>query len=185
LQEENRMDDYTQEFKMLFRESYSRFYFFAFHLVQDEEVSRDIVSECFAAAWHNHIHIDHQKMSGYLFLSIRNKCLNYIKKNKNHYTTSEDVLHSMPADLEGEWKIKEERIVEIERQLDLLPERTRYVLEQCYYEHHTYKEVAEQLGISTNGVKKHIVKAIATLRAHFNIDKQKEGTFSGKNSSLK
>ena len=101
------MDDYTQEFEILFRESYSRFYYFAFHLVQDEEVSRDIVSESFAAAWRNRIHIDHQKLNGYLFLSIRNKCLNHIKTHKNLYTTSEDILLSVPADLEGEWKVKE------------------------------------------------------------------------------
>ena len=65
------MDDYTQEFEILFRESYSRFYYFAFHLVQDEEVSRDIVSESFAAAWRNRIHIDHQKLNGYFPMLVQ------------------------------------------------------------------------------------------------------------------
>ncbi|MGG6548734.1 UNVERIFIED_CONTAM: helix-turn-helix domain-containing protein, partial [Prevotella sp. 15_C9] len=33
-----------------------------------------------------------------------------------------------------------------------------------YYEHKTYREVAEQLGISPDTVKKHISKALRTLR---------------------
>lgn len=38
------------------------------------------------------------------------------------------------------------------------------VLRLCYYEHKTYREVAEQLGISPDTVKKHISKALRTLR---------------------
>ena len=37
-------------------------------------------------------------------------------------------------------------------------------LRLCYYEHKTYREVAEQLGISPDTVKKHISKALRTLR---------------------
>jgi RNA polymerase sigma-70 factor (ECF subfamily) len=48
------------------------------------------------------------------------------------------------------------------------------VLEQCYYHRHTYREVAAELGITIDGVKKHITTAMKHLRQHFNIDKQKK-----------
>lgn len=45
-----------------------------------------------------------------------------------------------------------------------LPEPTCTILRLCYYEHLTYREVAQQLGISPDTVKKHISKALRTLR---------------------
>ena len=45
-----------------------------------------------------------------------------------------------------------------------LPEPTCTILQLCYYEHLTYREVAQQLGISPDTVKKHISKALRTLR---------------------
>ena len=69
------------------------------------------------------------------------------------------------------WQTMEERINEISNVIDEMPCKTRFVIEQCYLEHHSYKEVAEMLDISTNGVKKHIMKALSLLRNHFDIKK--------------
>lgn len=52
----------------------------------------------------------------------------------------------------------------VEQVMETLSPRTRFVLQKCYIEHFTYKEVAQMLGISTNGVKKHIVKGMSILR---------------------
>lgn len=68
-------------------------------------------------------------------------------------------------DGDADLMLRESRIEAVERELDTLPERTRYVLEQCYYRRRSYRDVADELGISTNGVKKHIVKAMAHLRS--------------------
>ena len=70
------------------------------------------------------------------------------------------------------WQFMEERMDEIGAVIDTMPSKTRFVLEQCYFEEHTYKEVAEMLDISTNGVKKHIMKAFSMLRSHFQIKKE-------------
>ena len=51
------------------------------------------------------------------------------------------------ADDDGEaWLQRERRIEAIEIEIRKMPERTRLILEECYNNHHTYKEVAEQLG---------------------------------------
>ncbi|MCD7941346.1 MAG: hypothetical protein LUH50_15555 [Bacteroides intestinalis] len=41
----------TQDFERLFREYYSRLYYFAYDYVEDIETSKDIVSEVFATVW--------------------------------------------------------------------------------------------------------------------------------------
>lgn len=56
-----------------------------------------------------------------------------------------------------------------------MPQRTQFVLKQCYYEEKTYKEVAQMLDISTNGVKMHIMKGLETIRKYFGV-KYKKGT---------
>jgi RNA polymerase sigma factor (sigma-70 family) len=45
-----------------------------------------------------------------------------------------------------------------------LPEPTCTILRLCYWEKKTYQQVAGELGISPDTVKKHISKALRTLR---------------------
>jgi RNA polymerase sigma-70 factor (ECF subfamily) len=48
--------------------------------------------------------------------------------------------------------------------LRTLTPQTQLILQECYVNRKKYKEVAEELEISTNTVKKHIVKALKTIR---------------------
>ena len=58
----------------------------------------------------------------------------------------------------------EERLSAIRSALDDLSPRTRLVLQECYMQKKKYKEVAEELDISINAVKQHIVKALQSIR---------------------
>ncbi len=164
------------DFEKLFREHYSQCYHFAFQITHDEETSRDIVSESFMALWKNRQTVDSTKQVSYLMVSIRNRCITLLRQQKRTEAVEEAALTRIPAETEGQWQQREMKIRAIEKEISLLPERTRYVLEQCYYQHRTYADVAQELNISVNGVKKHIVKAMATLRRHFNTDKHLSGT---------
>ena len=48
--------------------------------------------------------------------------------------------------------------------METLAPRTRLVLQECYIHKKKYKEVAAEMEISVNAVKKHIVKALKTIR---------------------
>ena len=80
----------------------------------------------------------------------------------------------MIDETDDEWLEREERIRQIEQEVERLPARTRLVLEQCYYHHRTYREVAAELGITPDGIKKHITNAMKHLRQHFHQEKQKK-----------
>ena len=165
----------TEDFEILFREIYSRCYFYAVRLVNDEDASRDIISESFVSVWENRATIDPQKLRGYVFSCIRNKCINHLRETRRFEQVENEAM--LPeAFQEEEWAQREARLTEVERELERLPERTRYVLEQCYYHKRTYCDVGDELGMSVNGVKKHIVKGMAALCSHFNTDKHKRST---------
>lgn len=159
--------------EQIFRENYSRYYYYALSVVDESEVAKDIIGEVFLAVWKNRVNIDEQKLNSYIFTSIRNKCLNERSKNLT-FVQVEGSKVRLSADTVEEWKVKEERIVEMEKVISTMNPRTRYILEQFYYQHRSYKDVAEELGISTEGIKKQLVKAMTLLRTHFNINKHKK-----------
>lgn len=164
----------VQDFEKLFREYYSRLYYFAYDFVEDIEVSKDIVSEVFTQVWNNKENIEQEKVVGYLFVSVRNQCLNYLRRN-HAAEDYQDFCEQVAADEDADdLQLVDERINEMTAEIDKMPPRTKYILEECYYHHKKYKEVAEVLEISTDGVKKHIVKAFSILRDHFNVKKNKK-----------
>ncbi|MCR5132256.1 MAG: sigma-70 family RNA polymerase sigma factor [Prevotella sp.] len=163
----------AKEFEELFRKNYTRYYYFAYDFLEQEEESRDVVAEAFMSVWKNHANVERDKLQSYLFTSIRNKCITQLGKHKRVCRLSDEMIHALAAETETEWLEREERISKIEQELDNLSDRTRYVLEQCYYQHRSYRDVATELGITTDGVKKHITTALKQLRAKFNTEKQK------------
>lgn len=164
----------TQEFKSIFHEYYSRLYYFAYDFVGDIEVSKDIVSDVFTKVWENRSNIQKDQFLGYLFISVRNNCLNYIRKQKNNNDYIEFCMEVVKEEGDDGWQNLEDRISEMTKVISEMSPRTRYILEECYYHHKKYKEVAEVLEITTDGVKKHVSKAFSILREHFNVKKAKD-----------
>lgn len=160
------------DIELEFRENYSRYFYYALSLVDDSDTAKDAVSEVFSSVWHKRGAIDRSKLAHYIFVSIRNTCLKR-KAAESRFPSVDaaDAVMRIPDDGGEEWKRKESRIVEMEHVINTLPPRTRYVLEQFYYQKRTYKDIAAELGITTDGIKKHLVKALTILRAHFNIIK--------------
>ena len=56
--------------------------------------------------------------------------------------------------------------------IEELTDPTKTILKECYYENKKYQEVADEFGISTNGVTKHIMKALRLIREEFGIKKK-------------
>lgn len=159
------------DFEKLFRDYYSRLYYFAYDFVENEEVSKDIVSDVFTAVWDSRNRMEEESVVGYLFVSVRNQCLNYIKQQKNKEELLPFYLEATLGEDSDYYKTMENRIEELAREIEKLPPRTRYILEECYFHHKKYKEVADVLEITPDGIKKHIVKAFSVLRKHFNVKK--------------
>ena len=159
------------DFERVYREYYLRLYHIAYDYLLDNELSRDVVGDVFTMAWQKREALEADKAPGYLFISVRNLCCNYLRQRNLHNRYAEFVTHCYEeVGVEGP-SIVEERIAAMLNVVEKLPPTTRFVLEQCYFHQHTYREVADMLGISSDGVKKHIVKAFACLRKYFHVKK--------------
>lgn len=162
---------HTTDFERLFREYYSRLYYYAFDLIQDEEASKDIVSDVFTEIWNGREQIQQGTITAYLYASVRNRCLNHLRKRCHEEEYIRFCQEATQDEDDAYYQAMEERISELTAEISKLPARTRYILEECYYHNRKYKEVAEVLEITPDGIKKHIIKAFAKLREHFNVKK--------------
>lgn len=163
----------AQMYEKLFNEKYEQLYYFAYDYVKEEDSARDIVSEIFTTIWKKRNEIDAAKINSYLHMAVRNRCLDHLRmtKRKNRFEEAYPTLYSEVDDTS--WIEREERIAELQRAIKLLPERTQWVLKQRYEEHKSYQELAEELGISLNGMKKLINRTFTQLRDTLNAKKDK------------
>lgn len=161
-----------QQFEQLYKSYFLRLYHYAYGFIEDAGASEDIVSEVFAVLWREQASLAADTTTAYLFTSVRNRCLNYLRNQRGHAERLAYLRASLTEEDEQSWLTLEERIAELRAEIDKLPSKTRFVLEQCYLEGHTYREVGDMLGITSDGVKKHVVKAFALLRGHFHVKKK-------------
>ena len=65
----------------------------------------------------------------------------------------------------------------VERVMEQMPPRIKFILEQCYFENKKYDEVADILGLSRDGIRKNVMKGLAMLRNAFSVNYKKgQGT---------
>ena len=164
-----------QVYERLFRDNYAKLYYFAYDFIGDIDIARDIVSDVFVLVWDKRYEMDPgSNLPGYLYKSVRNKCLNHLQRTPHDLHFNDLIELSLKTEDTDQLLQMEDRIAEMNIVIDGMSPRTRHVLQECYYNNHSYREVADALGITVDGIKKHIVKAMALLRDHFNVKKQKK-----------
>lgn len=154
----------------MFRAEYPRLLRYAVQLMGDREEARDIVSEVMEHAWRQFGQIEEEGCGGYLYTSVRNTALNRLKHLKVEQENRDALIEATRADVQSNYREHEALLQQAERIARSLPEPTCTVLRLCYYEHFTYREAAERLGISPDTVKKHISKALRLLREAMNAE---------------
>lgn len=170
----------TDHFEQLYRGNYARLYYYAFRFVADEEACRDIVNDVFEQAWKDREQLQEATAVACLYTRTRNRCIDYLRHRQveQQYAdflrtlTSED-----PSIPPGE---REELVRRMERCLERMTDPTRSIVKQCYYDGKKYREVAEERGITPDGVKKHIVKALRMLREELGCGEKRRGKVPGK-----
>ena len=153
-----------EAFGQMFTEMYPRMVRYATQLMRNREEARDIVSEVMEQAWKHFEQLNKNDRGGWIYTAVRNNCLNRLKHLQVEQENVKALYEATLADVENNYREHEALLQKAEAIARSLPEPTCTVLRLCYYEHLTYREVARQLGISPDTVKKHISKALRTLR---------------------
>lgn len=137
--------------------------------LDDVDQAEEVVQEMFFNFWQKKEKLDiNISIEAYLFRSVRNSCLNYLKHLKireehrlatNHeLRKKEQEIHDSVVALE-----LQERI---ENVIDQLPPERKKIFKMSRYEELKYKEIAEKLNLSVKTVEAQMGKALKYLRLH-------------------
>lgn len=161
---ENKVD-----FDRLFEENYTRLYYYALNIINNDEDAKDIVSNVFEYILLNNRSIDTStSITPLLYKLVKSKCVDLLRRQgvKEKY----DAYILSESDVSEEYVYEEHDLMinNILDTIDSFPPQTRIVFRLCFLQGKKYKEIAEELDISTNTVKAHIMKALQLLRGKFN-----------------
>ena len=128
------------------------------------EEAKDIVSETMEQAWKEFDQLKENTRSAWLYATVRNGCLNRLKHLNVEQQHIDRLIEATRAEMNQGYRAHEALLQQAENIARSLPEPTCTILRSCYWEKKTYQQVADELGISPDTVKKHISKALRTLR---------------------
>ena len=149
----------TSRFEQLYKENYARLYYYAFRFITDEEVCKDIVNDVFEKAWLHFEDLKPDTATAYLYVQTRNRCIDHLRhrQDEEQYADFYRIVTEEDADIAPDEM--EERVQRIEKCIEQLKDPTKTILKECYFDNKKYQEVAEEIGITIHGIKKHIMKA--------------------------
>ena len=154
----------SDSFESLFKSHFGDLVGFVCSYVNDEEVAKDIVHDVFLVVLKNQKKLDTSySLKSYLFTLSKNYALNYLKHLRVVAMNEREVVEAL-QNADEELDDYEQRMARLNEKLDELPEKQREVLMKCFVEGQTYKDVADEMGISVNSVKTHISRGLKFLR---------------------
>lgn len=166
--------DDPHAFGVLFSEYYSPLCLYAMRFTKDKASAEEIVHETFVKLWEHRENLDiNESVAGYLYKSVQNNALNYLKKEqiKNKYSeayaeqlrnaeeyftvTQESGLSVVLA------KELESKILEA---IDSLPEQCKEIFKLSRFAGLKNQEIADKKKVTLNTVQKQISIALEKLR---------------------
>lgn len=157
---------------LLFKSFYSPLCTYATGILKDKETAQEIVQDVFIKIWESggNLRIE-TTLKGYLFRSVHNQCLNYIRDNAR---TKELPFSSYPQSELFYLKIEcspdvieslftEDAEKSLAKAMKALPEQCREIFYLCRFEDLSYPEIAVKLNISLSTVKTQMQRAMIKL----------------------
>ncbi len=152
-------------YKQLYNQYYRILVLYALKYVKDQSVAEDIVQDLFISIWEQDLDFDHiNAFTSYLYNSIRNKSLNYLK----HINVKEKYASQVKSETDDFFSLENEMDEqEIYRKIyaviDTLPDRCKQVFE-LHLQGKKNAEIADLLELSVETVKTQKKRAIKKLK---------------------
>jgi RNA polymerase sigma-70 factor (ECF subfamily) len=160
-------DPGSKDFDSLYLDNYPALQRYAYTILSDIELAEEMVHQVFLKILERKDPLDVQtSLKAYLFRSVNNECLNYIKHQKvkqtyHSYATNEMGNTTETPSSKLNYKELEFQII---KSINDLPEQCRTIFQLSRFEELKYGQIADQLGISVKTVEAQMSKALKRLR---------------------
>lgn len=157
-------DAYKQLYYLLFNSLYK----FALSIIQSRQQAEEIVSDVFVKLW-----MVRQSLTGiknpsvYLYTSVRNRALDYLRKDRSH-----TIVHLSPQDWEdslielkdpSDYCISSDLMKKINAAINQLPPQSKVIFRLVKEDGLSYKQVAKIMEISPLTVRNHLAIAVRKI----------------------
>jgi RNA polymerase sigma-70 factor (ECF subfamily) len=154
-------------FAELFRRYDRRIYPFVLKMIKNSMMAEEITQEIFIKIWrHREALAVIDQPQSYIFTIAARHTLDQIRKQLNEnrmlqrFSASLNPAHNDPEEL----LLLKDMSALIQRAVEQLPPQQRSVYELSRQKGMSYEEIGQQLNISPNTVRNHLVKALAAIR---------------------
>ncbi|MEN0051740.1 MAG: sigma-70 family RNA polymerase sigma factor [Bacteroidota bacterium] len=153
-----------QVFKSIFLQQAKPLRNFLYYKSGKLKQAEDWVQDAFSKLWENCAKVQPDKAKSYLFTIANNLFLNEVAHQKV-VLQFEQKGHTQRTDESPEFILETQEFQKrLEQAINDLPEGQRVVFLMNRIDKKTYKEIAENLGISLKAVEKRMHKALVSLR---------------------
>ena len=153
-------------FKALFQKYYSAMCHFAHQLLHDREMAEEIVQDLFVRLWEKRETLNIEtSVRHYLFIAVRNQCLNQIQHQKIRKQYASRIMESSHQEIDTEqYYMEVDLINRIEKSIGSLPPKRQEIFRLSREHGLKYKKIAEELNISVKTVEAQMGLALKYLR---------------------
>lgn len=154
----------TFVFKEIFDKYYLPLRSFAYRYVENDDVTDDFVQDAFLTVWERrHDFPVLAAIKSFLYTTVKNSCLNYLKRQQVKIRNEGQLARWLEADNEGQMIFEEEIHARIYRAIkDLSPQARQVILYSM--EGLSNPEISEKMDLSLNTVKTVKLRAYRILR---------------------
>jgi len=156
-----------EAFENLFMSFYKPLVVFALKMLNDIDLARDFVQEVIVNFYEKREEINiHTSLKSHLYQSVRNRCLNHIKREsviRNHHES----IYFQKSEAERDFNdVIEETELEnrIYQVISELPTQCKKIFEMSRFQGKSNADIAEELDISKRTVETQISNALKRLR---------------------
>ena len=155
-----------QEFRSIYKQYHKKLCYFLNYYTHDEQAIEEVVQDVFVYLWKESDNLNITYLKTYLYSSTRNRMLNYLR---NEHTRT--IILERWAQMELEERQAQDCIdraeffLLLQDTIEALPPKCREIFLMSRDERKTYKEIAEEKGISVKTVEAQMGIALKRKRA--------------------
>lgn len=154
-------------FESVFKQHFNNLHAYAFTILKDAVSAEEVVQSLFLKLWEKKDVLNIQtSLKSYLYRATYNDCMNILKhlqvrqRHQDHVSYFHDRTSENASSRLQENELKNE----LQKAINLLPEKCRTIFQMSRFEELKYQEIADQLDISIKTVENQMGKALKILR---------------------
>jgi len=145
-------------------------YNYTLRMVSNPDDALDLMQDVFVAIFRNLASFRGESpFKGWLFKIAHYRCIEFYRRKKPMQSLDDTPEQASDACPEAQLFSGQQTSI-LSKALQTLPVNQKLVVELKFFQHCTFDDIAQQLGISVNTVKSRLYSALDKLKAHLELD---------------